>query len=106
VRYRLYLPEVWANDPERGKKSGVPENIRLRTKPEIALGQIRSLLDEDVAPGVVLADAAYGNDHGFRAELERLEFQYAVGIQFFDFGLAAGHRSASASDPEHNGTPC
>jgi SRSO17 transposase len=81
VRYRLYLPEVWANDPERRKKAGVPEDVRFQTKPEIALGQIRSLLDEDVARGVVLADAAYGNDHGFRAELERLEFQYAVGIQ-------------------------
>lgn len=31
--------------------------------------------------GVVLADAAYGNDNGFREGLEALELSYAVGIQ-------------------------
>ena len=81
VRYQLYLPEVWAHDPERRRKAGVPEDIRFQTKPEIAVAQIRSLLDEDVPRGVVLTDAAYGNDHGFRAELETLAFQYVVGIQ-------------------------
>lgn len=29
----------------------------------------------------VLADAAYGNDHGFRGELEKLQLQYVVGVQ-------------------------
>src|SRR3984957_12600676 len=74
VRYQLYLPEVWANDPERRRKAGVPEDVRFQTKPEIALAQFRSLLDEDVPRGVVLADAAYGNDHGFRAGVETLGF--------------------------------
>ena len=81
VRYQLYLPEVWAHDPGRRRKAGVLEDIRFQTKPEIAVAQIRSLLDEDVPRGVVLTDAAYGNDHGFRAELETLAFQYVVGIQ-------------------------
>jgi SRSO17 transposase len=81
VRYQLYLPESWASDPELRKKAGVPEEIRFQTKPEIALGHIRSLLDEDVQRGVVLADAAYGNDHNFREQLESLELQYVVGIQ-------------------------
>ena len=81
MRYQLYLPESWASDPELRKKAGVPEEIRFQTKPEIALGHIRSLLDEDVQRGVVLADAAYGNDHNFREQLENLELQYVVGIQ-------------------------
>jgi SRSO17 transposase len=34
-----------------------------------------------VPRGVVLADAAYGNDSGFREGLVSLEFFYAVGIQ-------------------------
>jgi SRSO17 transposase len=79
--YQLYLPEIWANDPARRRKAGVPEAVRFQTKQELALAQIRSLLDEDVPRGVVLADAAYGNDHSFREELETLGFEYVVGIQ-------------------------
>src|ERR1035441_9659571 len=36
---------------------------------------------EEVPRAPVLADAAYGNDHGFREGLEALGFSYAVGIQ-------------------------
>src|ERR1019366_7316986 len=79
--YQLYLPEIWANDAERRRKVGVPEEVRFQTKPEIALAQIRSLVNEDVPRGVVLADAAYGNDNGFREGLETLGFEYVVGIQ-------------------------
>src|ERR1017187_7759773 len=79
--YRLYLPETWANDGERRKQVGVPKEIRFQTKPEIALGQIRSLVNEDVPRGVVLADAAYGDDSGFREGLVSLELCYAVGIK-------------------------
>ena len=81
VRYQLYLPENWAGDRDRRKKAGVPEEIRLQTKPAIALDQIRSLCEEGVERGVVLADGAYGNHHGFREELEKLELAYVVGIQ-------------------------
>ena len=81
VRYQLYLPENWAGDRDRRKKAGVPEEIRFQTKPAIALDQIRSLCEEGVERGVVLADGAYGNHHGFREELEKLELAYVVGIQ-------------------------
>ncbi len=79
--YQLYLPEIWANDRDRRKQAGVPKEIRFQTKPEIALGHIRSLVNEDVPRGVVLADAAYGNDGGFREGLVSLGLSYAVGIQ-------------------------
>jgi SRSO17 transposase len=81
VTYRLYLPEPWAQDPARRKKTGVPKEIRFQTKNEIALSQIRSLVEEEVPRAPVLADAAYGNDHSFRAELEKLKLQYVVGVQ-------------------------
>src|SRR3954454_2132268 len=41
VAYRLYLPQEWAKDKARRKKGGVPPDIRFKTKPEIALDQIR-----------------------------------------------------------------
>src|SRR6201997_3388628 len=41
VAFRLYLPESWAQDRKRRKKTGVPESIEFQTKPDIALDQIR-----------------------------------------------------------------
>jgi SRSO17 transposase len=79
--YRLYLPESWTKDRERCRRVGVPENVSFRSKPEIALEQIRTLVQECVPRAVVLADAAYGNDNGFREGLESLHLRYAVGIQ-------------------------
>ena len=40
VAYRLYLPKDWAEDAERRRKAGVPEEIGFQTKPEIALDQL------------------------------------------------------------------
>src|ERR1700724_312252 len=41
VAYRLYLPDAWAEDDDRRAKVGVPEEITFKTKPQIALEQIR-----------------------------------------------------------------
>jgi SRSO17 transposase len=57
ISFRLYLPEVWANDPERRKKAGVPDEITFETKPQIALEQIKRARERGVPQGVVLADA-------------------------------------------------
>jgi SRSO17 transposase len=81
IAYRLYLPEAWAADRERRQKTGVPAQIAFETKPQIALGQIRRAVEADVARGVVLADAAYGNDSGFRGGLSELQLPYVVGVQ-------------------------
>lgn len=81
VAYQLYLPEIWAQDSERRNKAGVPKEIRFQTKPEISLEQIRLLTEEHVPRAPVLADAAYGNDNGFRDGLHELGLEYAVGIQ-------------------------
>src|SRR5205809_4543568 len=37
VAYRLYLPEDWAEDSKRRRKTGVPEDICLKIKPKTAL---------------------------------------------------------------------
>lgn len=53
----------------------------FRTKPEIALEQIDAALRAGVARGVVLADAAYGNDTDFRDQLTARGLRYVVGVQ-------------------------
>ena len=37
IAWRLYLPEIWANDPKKRKAAGIPEQVRFETKPKIAL---------------------------------------------------------------------
>src|SRR4029078_10771804 len=71
----------WIEDRKRRKKTGVPDSIQFQTKPEIALDQIRRARERGIPQGVVLADAGYGTDTGFRAELTKLELDYVVGIQ-------------------------
>jgi SRSO17 transposase len=81
VAFRLYLPDIWANDKQKRKKAGVPEDILFQTKPQIALDQIRRAQERGVPTGVVLADAGYGNDAKFREQLTEWRLPYVVGIQ-------------------------
>jgi len=81
IAYRLYLPREWADDAARRKKAHVPASIRFKTKPQIALEQIRAALKAGVAPGVVLMDAGYGNDSGLRQAVTGLGLSYVVAIQ-------------------------
>ncbi|MER9134473.1 transposase [Mesorhizobium sp. M0768] len=73
IDYELYLPHSWAENPEQRKKAKIPAEITFLTKPQIALAQIRTAKAEGVAPGVVLAEAGYGADGGFRAGLSELD---------------------------------
>jgi SRSO17 transposase len=81
IAYRLYLPKEWADDAKRREKAEVPEEIEFQTKPGIALDQIRAAVAAEVAPGVVLADAAYGSNTEFRAGITELGLEYVVGVQ-------------------------
>ena len=81
IAYQLYLPQDWDNDAVRRQAAGVPETQAFATKPAIALGQMRSALDQGVHPGVVLADAGYGDETAFRDDITAMGLLYAVGIR-------------------------
>jgi SRSO17 transposase len=80
VAYRLYLPKDWAADDERRRKAGVPEEIGFKTKPEIALDQLRWACEASLPRGVVLLDAGYGNNSGLRTKITALDLSYVAGI--------------------------
>jgi SRSO17 transposase len=80
VSYRLYLPQDWADDAARRRKAGVPEDIGFKTKPEIALDQIRQACEAGVARGVVLMDSAYGSNTDLRTSLSALDLRYVAGV--------------------------
>src|SRR5271170_5302311 len=64
--YQLYLPQAWTSDAARRRKAGVPEAIGFKTKPEIALDQIRAAYAAGLPRGVVLMDAGYGAHSALR----------------------------------------
>ncbi len=80
VAYRLYLPADWAEDGERRRKAGVPEEISFKTKPEIALEQLRWACAANLPRGVVLMDAGYGCNTGLRTGISALALCYVAGI--------------------------
>jgi SRSO17 transposase len=80
VAYRLYLPEDWASDGQRRRKTGVPEEIGFKTKPEIALEQLRWACEAGIARGVVLMDAGYGCNTNLRTGISALALCYVAGI--------------------------
>ena len=80
IAYRLYLPQAWADDPERRGKAKVPAGIAFQTKPQIALDQIKAAKALGITPGVVLSDAGYGTDGAFRAGVSELDLAYVVGV--------------------------
>ncbi len=52
----LYLPQVWADDSERRREGGVPEEVAFRTKPQLA----RLMLERAVEAGVPLPLGHWG----------------------------------------------
>src|SRR5258708_32859165 len=81
VAYRLYLPKAWAEDDARRRKAKVPEDIEFKTKPEIALDQIRWAYEIRLPGRMVLLDAGYGHDSKLRAGIAELGLAYVAGIQ-------------------------
>jgi SRSO17 transposase len=93
IAYQLYLPKDWAEDAARRNKAHVPEAIRFRTKPQIALAQMRAALAAGVAPGVVLMDASYGTNTALRTGSDALGLTYVAAI-------LPTVKVRAASDPE------
>ncbi len=105
IAYRLYLPKEWAEDAARRNKAEVPEEVQFQTKPEIALDQIRAAISAQVARGIVLADAAYGINTEFRAELSKLGLQYVLGVQSSLTVWEPGKQPLPAKDRGRMGRP-
>jgi SRSO17 transposase len=80
IALRLYLPEIWANDPARRAKAGVPEEVQFQRKWEIALHQLRDALSWGVQRHVVIADAGYGDAVEFREGLSALGLLYLLAV--------------------------
>jgi SRSO17 transposase len=89
IAYRLYLPQEWAEDAARRKKARIPDDIVFRTKPQIALEQIRVACKEGIPRGAALMDPSYGSNLSLRTGISALGLQYVAGIPYNVKVLAA-----------------
>lgn len=76
----LFLPQAWADDRERCRQAGIPDEVVYRPKWQIAL----ELLDQAQSNGVALAwltfDEYYGSKPEFLHELERRHQPYVAEV--------------------------
>jgi len=78
--WRLFLPEEWDHDAQRRRKAHLPDDVHHRPKWQLALDMLDELAGWDLAPPVVLADAAYGEVNQFRLGLEQRQLAYVVQV--------------------------
>ena len=81
IKYPLYIPQSWSDDPQRCRCAGVPADVAFATKPQISLTQIRQAKQAGMPGEVVAADAGYGDDTGYRDGIAELGLMYVVGIK-------------------------
>ncbi len=88
VASRLYLPEAWAQDPQRREQAHVPDAVRFQTKAEIALDLVAQANALHVRHSAVVADAEFGDNPLFLDGLEARGELYVADLRR-DFQVSA-----------------
>ncbi len=76
---RLYLPQVWTEDPGRCRAAGIPDSVGYEPKWQMALAMVRRARSNGLS-GLVLADSLFGAVTEFREQLSADGCLYCVGI--------------------------
>ena len=76
----LFLPREWAANAELRRRTKVPEEIEFRTKPEIALEQVRRALNNGIRFSALTFDELYGRSGPFLDDLAALGQHYVAEI--------------------------
>lgn len=75
---RLFLPQEWADDPERRAEAGVPEAVVFRTKPQLGLAMIADAVAAGVPFRWVGGDSVYGDSPTYVQGVRELGKWYVV----------------------------
>ena len=96
----LFLPKSWADDPARRKEAGIPDDVRHRTKPEIALEQIRRALGNGIRVAVWTFDEHYGQSYAFLDGLDGLGQTYVAEVPCHFHGWAVPPKILHRATPQ------
>jgi len=80
---RLYLPEEWANDPERREEAKIPADVVFQTKPEQAMAMLEHVWQAGVPMHWVTGDEVYGDSTELRDLVARRERWYVLAVRTF-----------------------
>jgi SRSO17 transposase len=81
VYAELFMPECWEKDTERRKKAGIPDHVRHRSKPQMALDMILDLLEKGVKFDYVNYDALYGSSKSMVETLVEKGIRYVGDVK-------------------------
>jgi SRSO17 transposase len=81
VDTRLFLPEEWARDKKRREKCGVPQEIRFRTRHELALEMLESH-GSSLPHAWIAGDDEMGHVKWFREALRNRGERYLLAVPF------------------------
>jgi SRSO17 transposase len=76
----LYLPQTWADDPERRREAGVPPEVRFATKPNLATRMLERAFAAGVPAAWVTGDEIYGDATDLRRCLEEGSHPYVLAV--------------------------
>ena len=79
VDRQLYLPEEWADDPARRKKTHVPKEVQFQRRWEIGLDLLERS-GPDLPFAWIAGDDEFGRCVEFRMELRRRKYQYVLDV--------------------------
>lgn len=81
---RLYVPEKWFSEDfeNRRSKCEMPEDLKFKTKPQLAVEMIQDICSKDTPPfSYVLSDSLYGNSSDFVDALDEVnEITYFLAV--------------------------
>ncbi|MCP4403727.1 MAG: IS701 family transposase [bacterium] len=81
VNERLFLPDAWANDSDRCKQAGIPEDTRQhQTKPQLALEMIDELDNLGLQWDWIGGDGLYGHSYELTVGLDERELLYVLDV--------------------------
>ncbi len=75
----LFLPEEWAHDAERREEARVPEAVKFKTKPQLALSMFKRAFKAGIKATWVTADSVYSSAE-VRCYLENRKQPFVLGI--------------------------
>ncbi|WP_319022700.1 IS701 family transposase [Halomonas sp. 3F2F] len=76
----LFLPQDWADDRERCRQAGIPEDVSHKTKTALAREMLSRTLDRGVTARWVTGDAVYGDSFQLRWTLEERGQGYVMAV--------------------------